>query len=78
MPRTQRRIVTKLPPLPEELARITTPARACGRAPARRATRAEATAALGAYIEGWYNRRRRHSTLDCRSPVEYERTLTAA
>ena len=45
---------------------------------ARWATRAEATAALGAYIEGWYNRRRRHSTLDYRSPVEYERALTAA
>jgi putative transposase len=45
---------------------------------ARWATRAEATTALGAYIEGWYNRRRRHSTLDYRSPVEYEQQLTAA
>lgn len=40
---------------------------------ARWATRAEAAAALATYIEGWYNRRRRHSTLDYRSPVEYER-----
>lgn len=45
---------------------------------ARWGTRAEATAALGAYIESWYNRRRRHSTLDYQSPVEYERALTAA
>jgi transposase InsO family protein len=44
---------------------------------ARWATRAEATAAIAAYIEDWYNRRRRHSTLDYRSPVEYERELLA-
>jgi putative transposase len=31
---------------------------------ARWATRADARAALGAYIEGRYNRRRRHSTWD--------------
>jgi transposase InsO family protein len=45
---------------------------------ARWATRTEATAALGAYLEGWYNRRRRHSTLDYLSPVEYELRLRAA
>jgi len=42
------------------------------------ATRAEATAALAVYIEGWYNRRRRHSTLDYLSPAEYELRLRAA
>jgi transposase InsO family protein len=45
---------------------------------ARWTTRAEATAALAAYIEGWYNRRRRHSTLDYLSPAEYELRLRAA
>ena len=35
-------------------------------------TRAEARAAIFEYIEGWYNPRRRHSTLDYLSPVEYE------
>lgn len=45
---------------------------------ARWATRAEATAALATYIEGWYNRRRRHSTLDDLSPAEYELRLRAA
>jgi putative transposase len=45
---------------------------------ARWATRAEATAALATYIEGWYNRRRRHSTLDYLSPAEYELRLRAA
>ena len=25
------------------------------------------------FIEGWYNRQRRHSALDYRTPVEYER-----
>lgn len=45
---------------------------------ARWATRAAASAALGAYLEGWYNRRRRHSTLDYLSPVEYELRLRAA
>jgi len=45
---------------------------------ARWATRAQATAALAAYIEGWYNRRRRHSTLDYLSPAEYELRLRAA
>jgi putative transposase len=45
---------------------------------ARWATRAEATAALATYIEGWYNRRRRHSTLEYLSPAEYELRLRAA
>ena len=45
---------------------------------ARWARRAEATAALAAYIEGWYNRRRRHSTLVYLSPAEYELRLRAA
>lgn len=45
---------------------------------ARWATRAEAATALAAYIEGWYNRRRRHSTLDYLSPAEYEPRLRAA
>ena len=47
-------------------------------AEARWSTRAAATDAIGHYIEGWYNRRRRHSTLDYVSPVEYELRLTAA
>jgi hypothetical protein len=36
-------------------------------------TRAEARTAVFEYIEGWYNPRRRHSTLDYLSPAEYER-----
>ena len=39
------------------------------------ATRAEASRALFEFIEIWYNRRRRHSTLGYRSPVEYETAL---
>jgi putative transposase len=35
-------------------------------------TRQEATSAIFAYIEGFYNRRRRHSTLGYRSPMEFE------
>jgi len=38
-------------------------------------TRDEARTAIFRYIEGWYNRRRRHSTLGYRSPDEYEREL---
>jgi putative transposase len=34
--------------------------------------RADAQRDVIAFIEGWYNRRRRHSALDYRSPVEYE------
>ena len=45
---------------------------------ARWTTRGEATTALATYIEGWYNRRRRHSTLDYLSPAEYELRLRAA
>jgi putative transposase len=36
-------------------------------------SRAAARAAIFAYIEGWYNTRRRHSTLDYLSPSEFER-----
>lgn len=42
------------------------------------ATRAAARQAIFEYIEGFYNRQRRHSTLDYRSPVEYEQTTAAA
>jgi putative transposase len=37
------------------------------------ATRAEARASLFEYIEMFYNRIRRHSSLGYKSPVEYER-----
>jgi transposase InsO family protein len=37
------------------------------------ATRAEVTSAIGAYIDGFYNTRRLHSTLGYRSPVQFER-----
>ncbi|WP_077591254.1 IS3 family transposase [Planococcus lenghuensis] len=37
-------------------------------------TRAEARAAIGWYIDSFYNTRRRHSTLNYRSPDEYEKT----
>ena len=36
-------------------------------------TRAEARTAIFGYIEGWYNPRRRHSTLGYLSPTEFER-----
>ena len=36
-------------------------------------TRAQARAAVFEYIEGWYNPRRRHSTLAYLSPTEFER-----
>jgi hypothetical protein len=39
-------------------------------------TRAEGRAAIFEYIEGWYNPRRRHSTLGYLSPVEFERHHT--
>ena len=39
-------------------------------------TRRELQTAVFAWIEGWYNRRRLHSTLGMRSPADYEnRTL---
>jgi len=36
-------------------------------------TRAAARTAIFEYIEGWYNPRRRHSTLGYLSPIEFER-----
>lgn len=42
----------------------------------RWATRAEARSAVFEYIEAWYNRRRRHSSLGYVSPAEYELALT--
>lgn len=41
------------------------------------ATHAEARQAIFKYIEAWYNPRRRHSTLQYQSPINYEDTLTA-
>ena len=35
-------------------------------------TKAEARTAVFGYIESFYNRRRRHSTLGMQSPVEFE------
>ena len=37
------------------------------------ATRADARTAVFEYIEGFYNTRRRHSTLGYYSPIDYER-----
>ena len=42
------------------------------------ATRAEASSALVDFIESWYNRRRRHSTLGYRTPVDYEQEVLHA
>ncbi len=39
----------------------------------RFATKAVARMAIFEFIEGWYNPRRRHSSLDYTSPVEFER-----
>ena len=36
-------------------------------------TQAEARMAIFEFIEGWYNRHRRHSTLGYLSPMNYER-----
>jgi putative transposase len=41
-------------------------------------TREEARRAIFRYIETWYNRKRRHSTLGYVSPAEYEQQLQAA
>jgi len=38
----------------------------------RYATRADARSAIFAYIERWYNRRRRHSSLGYLSPAAFE------
>ena len=40
------------------------------------ATREEARMALFEYLEVFYNRKRRHSALDYRSPADYETSLT--
>jgi transposase InsO family protein len=44
----------------------------------RWATRDDARRAIFRYIEGWYNRERRHSTLDYVSPAQYEEQLRNA
>ncbi len=36
-------------------------------------TQAEARTEVFAFIEGWYNPRRRHSSIDYLSPIDYER-----
>jgi transposase InsO family protein len=41
-------------------------------------TRDEATPVIFEYIEGFYNRRRRHSALGYRSPAEYEEAMRTA
>ena len=41
-------------------------------------TRGDARRAIFRYIETWYNRKRRHSTLGYISPAEYELQLEAA
>jgi transposase InsO family protein len=41
-------------------------------------TRDEARRAIFQYIETWYNRARRHSTLGYRSPAEYEKEVLGA
>ena len=54
-------------------ARPSTPASRTPGLPAIRPTRAAARTAIFEYIEGWYNPRRRHSTLGYLSPIEFER-----
>ena len=41
------------------------------------ATKGELAAEMFSWIEGWYNPRRRHSSLDYRSPAEYEKINTS-
>ena len=41
-------------------------------------TRAAARSAIFSFIEGWYNRQRRHSALGYASPATYEATHRAA
>jgi putative transposase len=40
------------------------------------ATRAEVESILFAYIDGWYNTRRLHSSLGYQSPLDFEKSLT--
>jgi transposase InsO family protein len=42
------------------------------------ATRKELASAIFEWIEAWYNPRRRHTSIDYLSPVDYERLYTAA
>jgi transposase InsO family protein len=42
------------------------------------ATRKELASAIFEWIEAWYNPRRRHTSIDNLSPVDYERLYTAA
>ena len=44
----------------------------------RFATQAEARMAVFEFIEGWYNPRRRHSSLDYLSPIRYEKRWSEA
>jgi putative transposase len=44
----------------------------------RWATRASLLRALAHYLDAWYNRERRHSSLRYVSPMEYEQQLTRA
>ena len=41
-------------------------------------SRAAARTEIGAFIEGWYNRRRRHTALGALSPVDFERQHAGA
>ena len=41
-------------------------------------THAEARMAIFEFIEGWYNPHRRHSGLDYRSPINFERSFQQA
>ena len=41
-------------------------------------TRAQLASAIFEWIEGWYNPRRRHTSIEHLSPVDYERRFTAA
>lgn len=41
-------------------------------------SRKELASAIFEWIEAWYNPRRRHTSIDDRSPLEYERLYTAA
>ena len=41
-------------------------------------TRSEARLSMFEYIEGWYNRKRRHSTLGYMSPIQFEQAAMAA